>query len=546
MGLFVKIVPDSWIESSPTKRWDKALCLVAALFSLACAALLTTFSWGRDQSIYGLLGDGILQGRAPYRDLWDFKPPGIFFIYAGAQYVFGRSMAAIRFVEAIGLLGTVWGLVVLSKRLQGSSLAGWLAGGAAAFAQVMLDFWHTGQPESFGGMLTVWALCAITPIDHKKTRQSAAFIAGALLGAASLMKPPLGGALIVVAAYLFRQRVEPVSHWKRLQPLLALGCGVFVVLGICALYFVRAKAFSALSWTLRDFVPGYTALGWQADRSPLSMMHYALVEALVKFSGFIPIGIVAALILPSAHSREAEGFFLICGIVIFHVVGIAMQAKFFEYHYAATIPLLAFLAGLGWAKLWWTAQARGVISVLSFLLALLYAAIIAPAVQDLPGTPWQRTLRRLYFLRHFRAPLAREQLDNAIARAASFDLQADRDVAHWIKGQTGPDDTVLVWGFEPAIYWLAERRPASRFIYNIPQRSPWQQVRARQWFMDDIRQNRPEVVVVQHSDLFPGVTGHNTDSANDLEDFPEFADWLNHNYRPAGYRYNFEYFRRQD
>ena len=214
----MKFVPDSWIDSSPTKRWDAALCLIAALFSVACAGLLTTFSWGRDQSIYGLIGDGILKGQAPYRDLWDFKPPGIFFIYAGAQYLFGRSMAAIRVVEAFGLLGTVLGLVVLSKRLQGSTLAGWLAGGAATFAQVMLDFWHTGQPESFGGMLTVWALCATTPSDQKTTRQSAAFVAGALLGAASLMKPPLGGALIVVAAYLGRQRIEAVSLWKRLQP----------------------------------------------------------------------------------------------------------------------------------------------------------------------------------------------------------------------------------------------------------------------------------------------------------------------------------------
>jgi hypothetical protein len=542
----VKIAIDHWIESSPAKRWDKILSVSAALLSLVCILLVTTFSWGRDQSIYALVGEGILHGRAPYLELWDFKPPGVFFVYAAAERMFGRNMAAIRIVEALGLLATALGFVVLSKRLQGSTLAGWMAGAIAAYAHVMLDFWHTGQPESFGGMLTVLGLCVVTTSAEKSTRLWAALAAGLLFGLASLMKPPLGGALIVVSAYLMRQHLETRTLWKRVLPVLALVTGVALVLGACGLYFISKKALGSLWWTMRDFVPGYTALGWHPNSSPLGMLHYAAVEALEKFSTFVPIGLVAALVLPSAHSREKEGFYLICGIVVFQLVGIAMQAKFFEYHYGATVPLLAFMAGLGWAKLWWTAKARGVIAVLSFSLALLLSALVAPVVQDLPGTPWQRTLLRLHFLRHFRDPGAREQLDSPIARTAGFDLSADRKVAQWMKGQSGPEDSVLVWGFEPAIYWFAERRPATRFVYNVAQRSPWQQTQARRWFMDDVRRNKPVVVAVQHSDILPGVTGRNTDSAGDIADFPEFAEWLGTRYRAAGYRYNFEYFRRRD
>ncbi len=375
LGMFGKITLNRWIESSPTKRCDKVLSLTVALISLACIKLVATFSWGRDQSIYALIGDGILHGRAPYLELWDFKPPGVFFVYAAAEALFGRNMAAIRIVEALGLLATLLGLVVLAKRLQGNSLAGWIAGGIAVYAHVMLDFWHTGQPESFGGMLTVLALCAITPSADKTTRPWAALVAGVLLGLTGLMKPPLGGALIVVSAYLLRQHLESSSNWKRLLPLAALGTGAALVIGAMGLYFWRARALSALVWTLRDFVPGYTALGWHPDSSPLGMLHYAMVESLIKFSAFIPVGLAASLVLPSAHRREWEGFFLICGIAIFQIIGIAMQAKFFEYHYGATIPLLSFLAGLGWAKLWWSAKARGTVSVLSFMLAVVLVAL---------------------------------------------------------------------------------------------------------------------------------------------------------------------------
>jgi hypothetical protein len=41
------------------------------------------------------------------------------------------------------------------------------------------------------------------------------------------------------------------------------------------------------------------------------------------------------------------------------------------------------------------------------------------------------------------------------------------------------------------------------------------------------------------------VTGGMGDSAADLSDFPELAQWLQAHYQPAGYRFNFEYFRRR-
>jgi hypothetical protein len=540
----VKSSLDRLIASLRSKRGDGILALAAALTILACLVLIATYPWGRDQSIYGVVGHGLLHQQVPYRDLWDFKPPGIFFVYAAAEALFGQSMSAIRTLEALGLAGTVLCMVLLAKRLQGSSLAGWCAGAIAALSQMLLDFWHTAQPETFGGMLTVAALAIVVPGEQRRTSSFRAFMSGALLGAAGLMKPQLAGGLIVFGAYLLRQSSEN-ARLERLRPLIALGGGWLTPVVACAAYFVAHGAWSDFWWTMHDFLPGYTALGWHSDNSPLSMFHYALVEALTKFSAYIPIGVAAIWLLPSAHSREQEGVFLILGLVVFHAVGIAMQAKFFEYHYGATIPLLALIAAMGWAKLWWSAVVRGPIFVTLFSLAVLFAGLISFGARDLPGTAWQRARLRWNLMTHRFDPSARDPLDDAIAKVAGFDLHADRDVAKWMKGQTGPDDTVLVWGFEPSVYWFAQRKPATRFIYNVAQRTAWQQQKARRWFMNDVRKNKPVVVAVQHADIFPGVTGRMGDSAADLADFPEFAEWLRSEYSPAGYRFNFEYFRRR-
>src|SRR6516225_2389052 len=90
--------------------WLRAACF--AVVALAALQILV-FSFGRDQGIYAVVGDGILHGKVPYKDLWDFKPPGIFFVYALAQGIFGKSMLAPRLLEVIGLVA----LVVASGRL---------------------------------------------------------------------------------------------------------------------------------------------------------------------------------------------------------------------------------------------------------------------------------------------------------------------------------------------------------------------------------------------------------------------------------------------
>jgi hypothetical protein len=84
-----------------------------------CALQILTFSYGRDQGIYAVVGDGVLHGKMPYKDLWDFKPPGIFLVYALAQGLFGRAMVSIRVLEVAGLIASVFGFMRLAETLPG-------------------------------------------------------------------------------------------------------------------------------------------------------------------------------------------------------------------------------------------------------------------------------------------------------------------------------------------------------------------------------------------------------------------------------------------
>jgi hypothetical protein len=298
-------------------------------------------------------------------------------------------------------------------------------------------------------------------------------------------------------------------------------------------WFAARGGFGALYWTMHDFTPGYTQLGWEGRHAP-EMFYYALQEAFFKFSALGTAGVVAAIAISPMHQREREGLFLVLGVIALHITGIAMQGKFFPYHYAATLPLVAFLAGLGCYKLFRRCLAGGPGGVLAFALFMGACVAMRQAVNDLPQDFWERSALRMKYLLRLAPHEGREALDVELAAVADVSLAADRAVARELRARTRPDAPVYVWGFEPVIYWLAARPPATRFIYNVPQRTPWQRERARAELMEDLRRHPPEAIVVQRNDVFPMVTGDTLDSRRALQGFPALAKLIDDGYELNG------------
>jgi hypothetical protein len=512
--------PDAWLRTA---------CF--AVVALAALQILV-FAFGRDQGIYAVVGEGILHGKLPYRDLWDFKPPGIFFVYAFAQGLFGQSMLAPRLLEVLGLVLLVACSGRLGQTFFGQSTVGYVGGAVAALIHAELDFWHTAQPETFGGVLTFVGL-VLTTSEGKRARRFWRWLAvGVVFGCAALLKPPLGGGALVCAAYLFKREQQRTSARAATVTVFAVGAGACAPIALVVAWFALRGGFGALYWTMHDFTPGYTALGWEGRRAP-EMFYYALLEAFFKFSALNTAGIFAAVAIAPMHLREREGIFLVLGVIAMHVTGIAMQGKFFPYHYGATLPLIAFLAGLGLYKLWRRCLAGGAGGVLAFVAFIGACVAMRQAVGDLPQDFWDRSAMRMKYVLRLPPYDRREALDAELATVADVSLTADRAVALELKRHTPANAPVFVWGFEPVIYWLAGREPATRFIYDVPQRTPWQRERARRELMQDLVAHPPAAIVVQHNDVFPMVTGDTLDSRRALPTFPELERLIDSRYELA-------------
>lgn len=522
--------------------WLKSLCGMAVLFS--CAQVLL-FSFGRDQSIFAAVGEGILNGEMPYRERWDFKPPGIFLVYALAQGLFGKTMLGIRLLEVGGMLATAWLMVGLSRRFFADVRPGYLAAAIACWVHAQMEFWHSGQPETFGGFLTIAGIYLSTTLGSTDRRQWVHWLAaGACFGFAFLLKPPLGGGAVVCAAYLVRkQQLSGASLPRASMPLWLLGAGSVLPIALCAGWFLLRGAWPELRWTLFDFTPGYTRLSW--GQNGIGALYFAFECTFFKHSALIGLGSLAAFIGAPLSGRDREGIALVGGVLAVHLSGIALQAKYYAYHFDATLPLAAIIAGVGWFKLWRPFARQGGGGVVAFAAVLFLVGRARIPVSDVPEGYWTRSWERTRYWFGLSEQRTREQLDERFHFVADFNLAADRLVAERIRSLTSPNDPIFIWGFEPVIYWLSERPPASRFIYNVPQRAQWQREYAQGVLLAELTTRPPQVIVVQHHDYFAFVTGDERDSKRSLEIFPELERQLQEEYTFVEQIEDFEIYVRQ-
>jgi hypothetical protein len=524
-------------EASAPLAERAVLAACVAVIALALADLVT-FGYGRDQGIYAMVARAMLAGKMPYRDAWDFKPPGVFIVYAATRALFGSGQAAIRIAEAAGIVAMIAAMMRLTREWWGKSSIGLLAGAIAALVHAQLEFWHTAQPESFGGMLTVAGLAALGPLMGSteplelggRATARRLVICGVLFGAAGLLKPPLAGGGAVVAAalglrVLHERGLTRAAIAAALRPAWLVLAGGAAPFALCLAWFAAKGALRELWDVLFVFTPHYTKLSW-VGRSVHGMAYEGFTEWLCNYASVTTVGVLLGMAFPR-QPRERFGVRVIGAIIAVHIVGVTMQAKFFPYHWGATWPLTALIAALGFHRVWERFARFGIAGAAAFLSSLVLVGSFRTATTDLEKSFWERARERAAVFTESPRNLAAV---DRLASVADVNAEANRAVAALLAARVPPDRHVFVWGFEPVIYDLANLTPSTRYIYDVPQRVAWAKAREREVLMGDLTRDPPAAIVVERRDVFPMVTGDAIDSADTLHDFTELASLLDARY----------------
>jgi dolichyl-phosphate-mannose-protein mannosyltransferase len=508
-----------------------------------------TYPIGRDQATFGVIGQGLLHGQQIYRDLWDMKPPGIFYTYAAIVKVFGTVMWSVGLVDILWLLAISYCIFRYAERHLGAPAA-FIAVAINAAWHCRADYLNAAQPETF---LMIFVFAAYLAADGMgRWPLARRLAAGMLLGVAFWFKyNALPFFLLVLfVPYLDKQRL---NVWP---PRLGLGipwrqwggnaaaqlAGFSAVVGGVMLCFWHAGLWEAFTQSHLKVASRYSAV-------PFEQLHGGYWRIFVgsTITGLGPwtLGATASAIAVARKKRAFCGLAPILLAALAGYVSEVMQTHLPLYGFETCYPFFAMI----WAYYLTMAfedlkrfrqglleqrrrfYAASVLAALVVTLAIpvtFEAISVAHRYREIGD--WSRNPDRYYagYSRQF-------YLEN---------LDGQLQVIRFIKENSRPGACVYEWGSHALLYFQTGSCVPTRFIPNIPLMSPWAPPSWRQELIRDLERTQPAYIVVARHDELGWMTVTSLDSEKFLTHFPQLAEYIARSYEPAKSLPDFVIYRR--
>ena len=466
---------DERAARSAHERWRGGLTIAAALPILALAWWLRSplhdLPLERDEGAYATIAARWLAGDALYRDLFDHKPPLVYMVFGMARLLGDEPVRAIRTLATLYLLAGASALFALAWRLYGR----WAALAALpVFLAYASSLRFQGLTFNSEAVLALPATlgCLLATSAMRARRASLLALAGVCVGLAIAAKP-VGASLL--APLLLASLLLGWPPWRRWAGAgLALGGAALPLLGLGLLLWRQgalAAAYEALVSYNRLYAVESLAQGWD----PLWLWRIWAPMLALGLPGLA--GLAAA-----AGWREwrtpAHGIAALWGLMLLATALLSLRS--YPHYYLAAVPLLSLWAGAGLAaagRLIGGARLRPL--ALPLGLALL-AALLAPPLREI----WP-----------LRAQSPEQQIGALYGPDGDKYFGPAAEVAGYVARRGPPGQPIFVWAAEPEIYYLAQRRPATRFVYDYPlDRLPG----AREQALGALRAAPPPLIITYH------------------------------------------------
>jgi dolichyl-phosphate-mannose-protein mannosyltransferase len=434
---------------------------------------LLAFPLERDEGEYAYAGQLLLHGVPPYQLAYNMKFPGTYAAYALIMFIFGQSTVGVHLGLLIVNLATVALIFFLGRRL-----LNWTAGIAAGsiYAVLSVSPWIDGFSAHATHFVMLAALGGALLLLRAVERQSwkILFGSGILFGFAVLMKQPGVCFAVFGAFYLLYCNGSSRAGLKRgVRALAVFGAGVLTPFLVACLLLWRAGVFDRFwFWTIQ-YAREYGGL--VSFRQGMEILREQIVSVIGAGWALWGLAAIGLVISAMAVKERRSGSFLV-GWLVASVLGLSAGLYFREHYFVFVLPSISLLAATAVAHPAFSlAQARAgrVLSplVLSFALAL-------PLFAD----------RQLFFT-----------LDPAAACRSIYYPNPFPEcirIADFVRKRTKPDDQIAVLGSEPEIYFYADRRSATGYIYTYPLMEPHKYAAQMQReMMREIEQRNPEFVI---------------------------------------------------
>jgi hypothetical protein len=348
---------------------------------------------------------------------------------------------------------TTWLLYRLARRLAGERAA---LVAAAAFAVLSLDRWIMGVFAHATQFVILPVVAGLLLLERASASRRLGFLvaAGVLLGLAVLMKQHAVAFVAFALAILLWRDLEidrtPLGAALRRSGALALGAAAPLAI-VCALLVAQGLFGRFWLWTVRYAGAYVSEVPWSGALPALVAGIHSVTIATWALWLVAGIGLAGMWLAP--WRRETRVYVL--GFLLAAFVTVCPGFYFRAHYFIAMLPAVALLVGVAIVSLERrAAKALGPAAAAAAAVAAFLAAILSYVATE-----------HAYLFTMSPDDVSRERYGRNLFVEAPA-------IGRFIQARTAAGDQVAVIGSEPEIYFYANRRSATGYVYMYPLMEP--------------------------------------------------------------------------
>ena len=470
---------------------------------------------GIDQSLWASAVRGMSRGQLLYRDVWEQRPPGIYFTYLWSFTLLGWRESTVAWMDLTATALTT-GLIYLIGRRLASHTTGALA--AAMYSALTMPAWL----YRYGGILersvceTFIVVCvcfAVLSADNLRRRGSlrTAFFFGIWTSVAALYKPNAALYFPALLAWAIVAAEPSVGRsgrfWFRATGVAIAGAVLLPALTFLWLW--RLDLIGEARTAVVDFNRWYVSLGFTMHGYFVALSR-ALDYRLRMFPDPLWVcgvsGAVVALwrLATTRRVPPLVSLTILWGAAAALVIAVNGM-RLYNTYFMNPLPPLALLGG------WWLIDGGRssriwrllTIATMVWMAWLLYQRNYWPKIAAFASSDIQYMrgeIDRSAYLDRF----------GGYADDGGYSARANDELGAYVRAHTSADDRIYLFGINGAgVYYLSDRLTANRFLranFFVPDAFPDPRFTLRA-VIEELRAAKPVYVIFEtlHSESEMGV-----------------------------------------
>lgn len=465
---------------SKTLTTDIAISLLLGLMVLGVLVPVSPANMpvaGRDSGVFLYTGWRILKGEMPYMDVWDHKPPVIFYINAIGLQLSNNSRWGVWGIEVISLyIAAMIAFLMLRKAFDTFSAI-------VSLFVMLLTMVFMLEGGNFTTEYTIPLQFACLWMAWKSESQKHSFrydvSIGLLSGILFLTKQNTIGVFLSIMLYILLSRTA-ARNWRELVQRIIIILSVFVaVLAIVAILFAVRGGLDELWNAAFSYNFYYAAEPSFGDHAQSIYRAWILLsKTYLVWFGFLGWSVALTSIIFARNEHNTRpGSLISIGLINLPIelIFAAMGGRLINHHFMTLLPIFTLFSAL-FFHLFFRGLRNWFGNVSSVRAGIATASVILLTIP-------------LTYLK----PL-RDYVD--IALGYRNDETRAHDVVQLILRRTYPTDTVLVLEAESYINFAAGRKSPTKYVYQYPLNMPdFTTKEMVESFLNDIVHNPPTLIV---------------------------------------------------